>query len=449
MKNVKTEVVVWNLGKIMKLIRTGKIHPNPIGQRPAVTEGHGKSIAIIKACLYGYGVGMIIVRDIRGDAEMQKVYPGYDYLVVDGGHRIRAIEAFERGRFKINGKTYGEFADVFETIEIPFSLVQCTSKQAIEIFRNVNKTTGVNAIEMIMCDDESVLTQLVRARTMYYKEYGNKPLPIFSSSLTNSLEQVAEHFAGAPNPRREWDKYVFVAMNKVINKGNCDAGEGVTVELINKAYEGKNPVNKTVMATVDRFFEDVLDFKGVLGTKLNGDIYSAIQLVWFALYEKNQNFKIDDMYRFRDEFMSAYTLLTGRKNADYNDKTIVWEGETVNIKEFVRRNMKNFANGMVQRKCAELMLEEMDDNIGVVFRDSKRSITRDERAEHLATQKYRCAIDGESLTLEDSVWGHDTPWAKGGKLEDGAVINRRHNIDMGSLTLDEYRMVLKNRTIAA
>jgi hypothetical protein len=85
------------------------------------------------------------------------------------------------------------------------------------------------------------------------------------------------------------------------------------------------------------------------------------------------------------------------------------------------------------------------EDYGVIFRDAKRSLTTAEREQKLAIQGYKCAIDGEKLALEDSVWGHDTAWAQGGQLEDGAVIRKSHNRDMGTTTLDEYRSILEMR----
>ena len=144
--------------------------------------------------------------------------------------------------------------------------------------------------------------------------------------------------------------------------------------------------------------------------------------------------------------MAAYSLLTGNVDTTYNNKTIKYDGETYLIKEFVRKNITNFANSGVQKKCAQLLLDEMGEDIGVIFRDAKRSLTTSEREQKLAIQGYKCAIDGEPLRLEDSVWGHDTAWAQGGELMDGAVIRKTHNRDMGTTTLDEYRMILKLRS---
>lgn len=448
---MKSTFEVWSVQKVIDLAIANKLHPNPIGQRPPVMGGHNKSIGIVICCLLGYGVGMITIRDIREDVEMQKIYPGYEYLVIDGGHRVRGLVSYFLGKFRIHGKFFNESNIDFNKIQIPVDIKVCTSQEAIAIFRNVNETTGVNPIEMIMCDDQSVICREVRLRTQYYKEYENTPLKIFDRTWNQKQEEVSTYFNTFPNPRREWDKYVFVAIHKTLGKGNVDAGESDSEDLIKQEYEGTNKVSKTVLKNVDRFFEDLWLFQKYRTNvvKLNGDIFSAFQLVWFDLYERNQDFKITNMETFKNRFMEAYGRLTGKTDTTYNTKMIIVENgkhaESVNIKEYFRKGMKNFSNGSMQRKCADLIREEMEGDIGVTFRDAKRSITTSERELMLAQQGYRCAIDGEPLKLEDSVWGHDTPWAKGGSLSDGAVINKKHNTDMGSTTLDEYRMILKMR----
>lgn len=442
---MKTTFEVWTIAKIIKLAQSKKLHPNPIGQRPSVSGGHSKSQGIVRACILGFGIGMITIRDIRNDTEAQKIYPGYDFLVIDGGHRVRGLVNYYLGKFKINGKSYNESDYDFESMTVPVDIKECTSREAIEIFSNLNETTHVNPIEMIMSDDISQICREVRSLTQYYPEYKNKPHPLFERTINRNDEEVAVKFNTYPNPRREWDKYVFVAIHKVIGGGNVDAGEKDSQDLIDQEYQGNNRVNKTVMKTVNDFLNDVNDFQTYQYIKLNGDIFSALQLVWFDLYSRNPTFKITDMEAFFDEFKRVYTLLTG-KDTTYNDRTIVIDGLTVNLKEYVRKNMKNFSNGKAQREVAKIFCDEMlsePKDFGVTFRDEKRSLTTAERDEKLALQGYRCAIDGKPLRLQDSVWGHDTAWAKGGKLEDGAVIRKSHNRDMGSMTIDQYRQALK------
>lgn len=445
-----TTFIVKTVHELIDLALKGKLNPDPISQRPATSSGPKKYQEIIDALSHHFGVGMITVRDISQDAAMQEVYPGVHYLVIDGGHRIRAFAEFYTNKFKVNGKYFNETEDTsFLDLQIPFEVITCTSEEATKIFRTRNKTTSVNFIEMIMCDDESAICREVRSRTKYYREYKNDVHPVFEAKRNTKGEWTPECFDSDVNPRRKWDEYVFVAILKAIGGGNVDAGQREIEALVHGEYVGKNPVTKTVLKTVDRFFNDVHDFKYRRGKKLNGDIFAAFQLVWFALYEQNRDFTFNDRYLFKDRFMDAYSRLTGTGNNLYNDKTINVgtddEPEFVFVKEFVRCNTKNFSNSVVQRQCAKIILEEMGIDIGITFRDAKRSLSTAQREEMLAIQGYKCAIDGEALTLADSVWGHDTPWAQGGELKDGAVIRREHNTNMGSTTLDEYRLILQMR----
>jgi len=435
--------------EIIQLAITGKLNSDPIGQRPPTSQGYSKSEEIIKSLLSGVGVGMVTLRDISEDEEMQKIYPGVHYLVIDGGHRIRALVKFYQNKFAVNKKKFKELNVDLNNFDVALDITTCTSQEAIEKFRNLNQTTPVNPMEMLMCDDQSEICRAVRSLTRYYAEYKNEAHELFETAFDKHGVEKSKFFDMAPNHRRKWDEYVFLALIKSHGGGNVSAGIPTFYDAVDQEYKGNNIVTKTVLKNVERFLDDAAGFAYERKPyKLNTDIFAAFQLVWFALYEKNKNFKIDDFNRFYEGFMSCYSLLTGNVDTTYNNKTIKYGGETHMIKEFVRKNITNFSNGDLQKEVAKLFYIELGDDpeaYGVIFRDTKRSLTTSEREEKLALQGFKCAIDGEPLRLEDSVWGHDTAWAQGGELMDGAVIRKTHNRDMGTTTLDEYRLILEMR----
>jgi len=437
---------VRSVRELIDLAVSGKLNPDPISQRPPTSSGHRKSQEIIEAIFAEFGVGMITVRNIQLDPKMQEVYPGVAYLVIDGGHRIRALVDYYTNKFKVNGQYYKEFDDneLFLNYQIAFESIVCTSSEATKVFKTRNKTTSVNLIEMIMCDDESVICREVRSRTKYYREYKNTVHPLFSVYHTSDGELKSDHFDSDINPRRKWDQYVFTIILKVIGNGNVDAGFPDIEELIMNEYIGKNIVTKRVLADVDRFLDDMLNFRyeRAKNKKLNGDIFAAFQAVWFALYEQNREFKITNSWQFMNAFMEAYVRCTGSGDRTFNNRIVdIGEGDDehpVNFKEFIRANTKKYASGYDQRKCAKFLLEEMGTNIGVTFRDNKRSLNTKQREEQLAIQGYKCAISGEPLKLDDSVWGHDVSWAEGGATADGKVIHKKYNSKMGQMTIAEY-----------
>jgi hypothetical protein len=437
--------------EILQLAISGKLNCDPIGQRPPTSQGHGKSTEIIRSLLSGVGIGMITLRDISQSDDMQKIYPGVDYLVIDGGHRIRALVKFYQNKFAVDNKKFKELNIDLDQFMIALDITECTSQEAIEKFRNLNQTTPVNPMEMLMCDDQSEICRTIRSITRYYPEYENTPHALFETWFDKSGDEKSRFFDMAPNNRRKWDEYAFLALIKCHGGGNVDAGIAKFYHAVEKEYNGICLLNKTALKNVSRFLDDAHGFAAERKPyKLNTDIFAAFQLVWFALFEKNKNFKIDNYGKFYQAFMTVYSLLTGNADTSYNKKTITYRNEIHLIKEFIRKNMTNFANSSVQKEVAKYFLNEFSSDpadYGVIFRESKRSLTTSEREQKLAIQGYKCAIDGEPLRLEDSVWGHDTAWAQGGELMDGAVIRKTHNRDMGTTTLNEYRMILEVRRI--
>ena len=437
---MKITSITFTVLDLIDMIIRGKINPNPIGQRPPVTQGTTKSEHIISTLLDGYGIGMITLRDIRDDAEMQEIYPGTDYLVIDGGHRCRALAAFYQNKFAVRNQVFKSMDVNLDEFMITIDSRICTCEEAAELFRAINTVTPVNFIEMVMCNEVSEICKLVRSRTKAYVEYGNDPLPIFETTIKNDGKNVACHWQdGLVNPRRKWDEYVFVAFLKAMGGGNVAAGERQI-----EPYSESGTITKAALSVADRFFEDLLKIRKCRGKVYNNDIFSALQLVWFGFYEKNKAFKINDYDAFTKSFMHAYSKLTGKSDRSLEDTIIQFNGAPVLIKEFVRKNTKKYANADAQKKCFELLYDLMGDT-GVIFRDENRSVNSNVREEMLALQGYVCAIDGLPLTLEDSVLGHDTPWAKGGSTVDGKVIRKTHNRDMGSVTIVEYRELLRLR----
>lgn len=432
---MKTSFKIMNAQEIINLIISGKLNTNPIGQRPPVTRKHTKSSRIIKAMLEGYGIGMFTIRDIREDKAAKEIYPNADYLVIDGGHRGRALRDFYMNKFIVNGFTSAMMEDLnFSDFDIPVQVCICTDSEATQLFRYVNTNTPVNFMEQIMSDDVSNVLKEIRIRTSYYKEYDNKEAPLFEVVTDSRGDQKSKYFDMEPNLRRKWDEWVAIAMIKSQGGGNVDAGQ-TEIELLAE----EESVSKQNLSVVDRCLDDIQKIAQFRTRKLNTDIFAALQLVWFGLYGQNRSFKISDYKQFQKEFMRVYSLLTGN-----NDKLafefIDFKGERESLKKFFRANQRNFSSSEKQSACFdEFMKLTSLDQLSVTFRDDRRSVSTKNREEMLALQGYRCYIDGQPLELSESVFGHDTPWAEGGQIEEGKVIRATHNRNMGTMTIEDYR----------
>lgn len=443
------------LQDVINYTNSGHINPDPIGQRPPVQSGPKKAQGIIESILLGFSVGTITVRDIKDDKENQKVYPGVKWLVIDGGNRIRAIRDFHAGRFStLDGKTYLTLTDEerkkFEDTVLSFYVYTCDNVQATEIFRRLNTVTPVNMIEMIMANDVSNVAKQIRTRVKSYKEYGyNDILKIFQTKTKTDGTLKAAHWGTDINPRRRWDEYVGIAFIKAIGQGNVNAG----LDALEQLVENDPTLSSDVSKVVDMFFDDILKIASSKNKKLNSDVFAALQAVWFGLFERNKVFAIKDHGAFASEFFKAHATLTGNLPHKYDTEVRDFatgergaiKKKTEIVRSFARAAISNFANPSEQHEAAQLYLGEMKLDGIVLYRDERRTISKDKKFEMLANQGFRCAIDNEPLDIEEAIFGHDTAWAHGGQIEDGAIIRKTHNVNMGTTTIDEYRMILELR----
>ena len=450
---------------VLNEVTVGIINPDPIGQRPPVQSGWKKSQGIIDSILRGFSVGTITVRDIKNDSKNQKVYKGVDWLVLDGGNRIRAIRDFMRGRFatkkcedlpQISNKTFLQLSEEYrlklEETDLQFTVYTCNDSEGTQIFRRLNTVTPVNQIEMIMANDTSTPAKIIRSAVKSYKEYGyNKINPLFEITTKSDGSTKAVHWATDVNPRRKWDEYVAIALLKSISGGNFDAG----LQRIEKMVDEDWDISKSNLDTANRFLQDIKLIMDEMGSKkkLNSDIFAALQCVWFGLLEKNKVFKIEDYNTFAKEFFKAHRELTGTNPSELDERTFKFNTgsrenpgtKTEIVRKFARTAIKNFANPAEQHEASRLYLTLMNIDDAILNPQETRSADAKTRFDKLVEQNYLCAIDGEPLNFDDAVWGHDTAWRNGGQLEDGAVIRNTHNRDMGTTTLEEYRMILRLR----
>jgi hypothetical protein len=431
--------------------QNGKINPNPIGQRPPVSEGWGKSKGIIESLIKGYSIGEITLRDVRNDANNQKIYPNTNYLVIDGGHRIRAIRDFSMNKFGVNGLRYIDLPDdvqkAFNEIIINITAYVADNKQATEIFRRLNTVTPVNPIEMIMSNDTSSFAREIRSRVAFYSEYNNTVHPLFDAVSKNGKAPKPVNWNTNVNPRRKWDEYVGLVVIKVLAGGNANAG----LEILGEMVEQDVSVSMKNGKRVDKFLNDALAIRNCVNKKFNTDTFAAFQVVWFELFSQNNDFKIQNYDNFAKEFFKAHSMLTGNNENKFdtefrNFNISSFKVETLIVKSFARLAIKNFANPVQQKEVAELYLELMDITNSVLFRDGRRTISRDKKFDMLAYQNFTCAIDGDELDIDNAIFGHDTPWSAGGQIEDGVIIRNTHNVDMGTMTISEYKAYLEFKT---
>ena len=421
-RNLKTTHKTMTRKEYIHLVIAGKINTDPLGQRPPVTN-KDKSLGIIDASLQGLGQGAISLRDITNDKLAQQTYKGYDQTVIDGGHRSRNwVDFFDN----ILPSSKGFFKDLSSNLRnqwlndpIILEIYECTSRQARDIFRAINSSTPVNDIEMLMSDESSELTKLIRSQTKTYEEYeqeNQKNHEIFDIDIDK-----AKYFQDKKNnPRRKWDEWVATAIGMIITDDVVD------YDILNKLVDNQE---LEITSTHKNKLQEFLDFAFKCRPKhhYTGIKFYTVMCAWF---NKPQG-KILNYKEFSQELWRALSCMTYNSDHYYN------EDARANNK----RMLQNSFNRDDQRKAAELLYSHM--NLSEeVFNTSSRTLALADRITLLEMQKCKCYIDGEDLDIKDAEYGHDVPYSKGGDLKGGRMIRKIHNQKMGNkYKLEEYKKI--------
>ena len=452
------------------LVTTSILNPDPIYQRASTIDAyqHPKNVGIIQSIFNGFGIDTLIFRDISEDIEtaIRKLYPNYKYLVIDAGHRCRAVKAFIQNKFYIvlNGKNkyYKDLTaaekEMFLNTDVLVKYVACSSEQARQLFLAINKMTKTNEIETIMADDVNPVCRWIREHTWFYREYQNKSKvhPIFKVSTSDSAEHESE-FWNKPNTGGSFFYHAFIALSKSIGRGNVDAGQKVWEKLV---------LNKTSISEEDeqiwiKFFDDLRDYQDIVNhsSMINDEIFGFFACVWFELLSRHglNGFKFD-MDTFASDLAKKRAELTGKfkksGNNKYDSMTMEnLDGVETDVKSIIREYVKAFGYGEKQSFAAQFILSEMGDNLadfGVIVMDTRKNPSKKDRELLLNEQGGKCFIDNEPLKLKDAHAAHIIARNEGGTsdISNYRMVRKVHNLRMGTINLNEYMKVYKRKYAA-
>jgi len=418
---MKNYMMTMSRKEYLDLIISGKVEPNPIGQRPPV-PGKTKSQKIIEASFNGFFMGALILRDISSDQEAQQIYPGVKYLVIDGGHRSRAYRDYYSNKFLANNeffKTLDE-RDQNDWLEQKETLCvyECTPLEATQIFRNINKTTPVNNIEMLMAHEVSPFAKVIRSQTKKYYEYkeeGQDCHKLFNLKLNNKDEQVPECFTNtAINPRRKWDEWVAFAFGMIV------ADDAINYSILNDLTDDLTfQPTSAQLKKLKSFLDLAYDCKPSSG-------YNDVKLASFLMVYRELNGKVVDRSKFAKELWKAHTRVVGNSSTYFSEEQ----------KKEYRTMLNNYFDPIGMTTVAQAIISQMD--IGTnVLNTAARTLSKSQRIELLELQGGVCAIDGEELDIDEAEYGHTVAYSLGGT--DGVMIRRIHNRKMGQMSIDDYK----------
>ena len=155
----------------------------PVGQRlPVYSKNKSKEVGIISTLSNGLDIGTITTMELNSDEE-------HIEESVDGGHRKRAIWAFLQNQFRVPFKKEflyfnelpKEVQKEFLDMELSFTLYKPLSTyRKGHIFRNLNKTTDVNFIEMLNSFGDIPVANYVREKVRLVDQINNPFHLLFS-----------------------------------------------------------------------------------------------------------------------------------------------------------------------------------------------------------------------------------------------------------------------------
>lgn len=481
-------------------INIGTFNVNPVGQRISTdNKTNTKATNILVAVVNGADLGELCYRSFEKYVK-EVAYEIWE--IIDGSHRSRMIVDFFSNKLSfpkvsvtlsngtemnLGGLFYKDLPQELKKYFNDYPIRICyyeniTPSQAAVIFHNRNQSTPVNHQEMMNAYSDNLVAipvrEFVRAIPDHKPEYVIHPLfslRTITKKKTGELE-VVPAFLNFENKRLIWDRHMIVNLIYAIKGGLTNASD----EDIEYVYDHYGDEEKGVFKKDPDALEDALDrVRGcldfvlevakayiALGNTKGLDVGKVVMLTryywWLKSQSDKKNFKLANPTRFAKAVTQSIFELTGKTGGSNSkppsDKwlntfvatNLVTEREPVPVPFKMREWMSGYfaVSERVIQTCKWLdealedyRLNEKLDDIGLIFKDSKRSLSKKDCEYLLASQGWVCFIDGLPLTLDEAEAGHIIPHSDGGltTIENCKMIRKEHNRKMGSMNLYDYK----------
>ena len=374
---------------------------------------------------------------------------------IDGGHRKRAIWAFLQNQFRVPFKKEflyfnelpKEVQKEFLDMELSFTLYKPLSTyRKGHIFRNLNKTTDVNFIEMLNSFGDIPVANYVREKVRLVDQINNPFHRLFSYHKTPKNDLIYDYVT-FDNDRLRMD-HMFA---RIVHRYEMFPNEllgGSSDEQLMKMYQKEDLV---ISPSTNTKIEAHLDFLRMMAdcskqslckrglTQHDFKVLSALHLY---LVDTFKVFNIIDYTEFFEIFSTANEAL---KNKDGKFSNIIHEksGYTVNL--MYTRYINAPQHDEKTTEAVSYLIREMGDIDPLIDpKDPVKAFSMSQKRAKLAEQGFVCAIDDMKLSMKDAHAAHIVAHAKGGKTvySNLAMVRAGYNIDMGTMNLNEYKETL-------
>lgn len=455
----KHKFEVKTLSEVMdfiKLVDLDPIHQRlPVGNKKEVEK---KYIAIIQQILAGFDFGTIIINE---NTDFVSGGPRYQFEIVDGSHRFRALDQYFGNKLTVDSKKFkdlslGEKNRIMQR-SVCFSVYENLNNHEIAtLFKNINATTAINHQETVNATGNIPVANFIRNTTRWVKEFRNKVHELFEYSFNSKKIKVYAYLA-FDNNRLSHDRIVARLYCIALNGSGPTACDDVQLEemyarpwTIEELEKAKKKVDECLNFIL-LYAKEAISKKKT--NRLSMDEVILLFRYFFSCRKRDANFNskfIADIEKFRDAFlMSYYENLRGN---DLGKKTYLTKKSHVTRGELFKKSLRK--HGQVEEWIRSVeWLEESEymnydklvENKIIVPRSSRSGL--DDLAKKVipVKQGHRDPITNEKL--KSITYAHDTPHCRGGETDENNIFatNRQTNVDMGSLTREEYEMIMNHR----
>ena len=457
-KQHKTELFELYTQKIQEFLEEYiHIDCQPVGQRlPVSSQNNSKEAGIIQSIFDGESIGMItlMIIDSKANRKQRRDFiRTFKKESVDGGHRKRAIYAYYNGEFKVDGKYYNNLSEEKQKkfLEFPLSFTCYTSMdndRKGRIFRNLNKTTDVNFIEMLNSYGDITIANYVREKVRFVDQINNAYHDLFDFHFTPSGEVVYEYLS-FDNDRLKQDHLFARIVHRYVKFPDQLLG-GSSDDQLERMYKEEDlNIDPKTNTKIDRHL-DFLRMMAQMSKNYNKrgltlhdfKILSALHLYLVDTYKV---FNVKDApnlfktYSTANEELKRGTDKKGKYSKDVHKAS----GYAVNL--MYTRYINAPQHETKTTEALGYLLREMGDVEKFLdIKDPVKSFSLSQRQAKLAEQGYVCAIDGKELTMKEAHAAHIVAHSKGGKTvySNLAMVRACYNIDMGTMNLNEYKETL-------
>ena len=338
-----------------------------------------------------------------------------DYTI--GGMTFNEITKLYPGLLEAKFLTRGLKADIYG-VEGNY----CTRYQESDLFKYVKNNQNEMNGQQWRNPTVAVIAEDIRndARLKPIPLFKNKPFTFGNTKMDyDEVAAVICHFL------------VYGDTKKINGKSLNDFYENVDLENGREIYSVLFQKKINVRSYAKQYYNfmyQILKDKEKKSIMKKTSVYS---LLWFShiyLREGFQNLFYYD--KLKEQFFRLHNDM--KKPLPGGEKSLYRSCLSSNTSDNINQALELWEKEFIKQKETK----------HIIYRDSKRTFTDEEKEEALQKQNGLDPVDRKTLRLDEAVGGHDEAWSKGGSSKDinnCIAIRKEHNDAMDTLTLEEYK----------